>query len=142
MRNNSASNGSVLVVEDDFVNVFILKQILEGHFDTAYAKSGQEVMELIKQKTFNVVLMDINLTDDSPNGVEIMQSLRKIKKFEHTKVFAVTSYHQLEDKDKFLAEGFDSFFTKPVVKTEILSAINEAVAINYDMVNLLASSIS
>lgn len=128
MIENLTHNGSVLVVEDDFVNVFILKQILDSFFDTKYAKSGKEVQELIKNNTFHVILMDINLTDDSPDGVEIMKELRKDERFRNTKIFAVTSYHQLEEKEKFLSEGFDSFFTKPVIREEILEAIQSAIS--------------
>jgi len=128
MIENLTHNGSVLVVEDDFVNVFILKQILDNFFDTKYAKNAKEVQELIKHNTFHVVLMDINLTDDSPDGVEIMKELRKDARFNQTKIFAVTSYHQLEEREKFLSEGFDSFFTKPVIREEILEAIQTAIA--------------
>lgn len=127
MIENLTHNGSVLVVEDDFVNVFILKQILDSYFDTKYAKSGKEVQELIKNNNFHVILMDINLTDDSPDGMEIMKELRKDDRFKSTKIFAVTSYHQLEEREKFLSEGFDSFFTKPVIREEILEAIQTAI---------------
>jgi CheY-like chemotaxis protein len=128
MIENLTHNGSVLVVEDDFVNVFILKQILDNFFDTKYAKSAKEVQEIIKNNTFHVILMDINLTDDSPDGVEIMKELRKDARFKDTKIFAVTSYHQLEEREKFLSEGFDSFFTKPVIREEILEAIQSAIS--------------
>jgi CheY-like chemotaxis protein len=128
MIENLTHNGSVLIVEDDFVNVFILKQILDNYFDTKYAKSGKEVQELIKNNNFHVILMDINLTDDSPDGVEIMKELRKDPRFKNTKIFAVTSYHQLEEREKFLSEGFDSFFTKPVIREEILEAIQSAIS--------------
>ncbi len=128
MIENLTHNGSVLVVEDDFVNVFILKQILDNFFDTKYAKSAKEVQEIIKNNTFHVILMDINLTDDSPDGVEIMKELRKDARFKDTKIFAVTSYHQLEEREKFLSEGFDSFFTKPVIREEILEAIQTAIS--------------
>lgn len=106
-----------------------MKQILDNLFDTRYAKSGQEVMELVKTHEFNLVLMDINLTDDSPDGVEIMKTLRNIPHYKNTSIFAVTSYHQIDDRDKFLSEGFDDFFTKPVVKDEIVEAILRALKV-------------
>jgi len=117
----------ILVVEDDFVNVFIMKQILDNVFDTRYAKSGQEVMELIRAVDFNLILMDINLTEDSPNGVEIMKTLRSLPKYSKTGIFAVTGYHQVDEREKFLNEGFDNFFTKPVQKEELILAIEKAL---------------
>lgn len=117
----------ILVVEDDFVNVFIMKQILDNVFDTRYAKSGQEVMELIRAVDFNLILMDINLTEDSPNGVEIMKTLRSLPKYSKTGIFAVTGYHQVDEREKFLNEGFDNFFTKPVQRDELILAIEKAL---------------
>lgn len=117
----------ILVVEDDFVNVFIMKQILDNVFDTRYAKSGQEVMELIRAVDFNLILMDINLTEDSPNGVEIMKTLRSLPKYSKTGIFAVTGYHQVDEREKFLNEGFDNFFTKPVQREELILAIEKAL---------------
>ena len=117
----------ILVVEDDFVNVFIMKQILDNVFDTRYAKSGQEVMEQIRVNDFHLILMDINLTEDSPNGVEIMKTLRTLPRYRNTGIFAVTGYHQVNDRDKFLNEGFDNFFTKPVQKEELLEAITRVL---------------
>lgn len=124
-KNNEPTK--ILVVEDDFVNVFIMKQILDNVFDTRYAKSGQEVMEQIRANDFQLILMDINLTEDSPNGVEIMKTLRTLPRYRNVGIFAVTGYHQVHEKEKFLNEGFDNFFTKPVQKEEILEAIKKAL---------------
>jgi CheY-like chemotaxis protein len=117
----------ILVVEDDFVNVFIMKQMLDNQYDTRYAKSGQEVMELIKSHDFDLILMDIHLTDDSPSGVEIMKTLRGIPRYSKTGIFAITSYHQIHDKERFLSEGFDDFFTKPVSKEELIEAMEKSL---------------
>lgn len=124
-KNNEPTK--ILVVEDDFVNVFIMKQILDNVFDTRYAKNGQEVMEQIRANDFQLILMDINLTEDSPNGVEIMKTLRTLPRYRNVGIFAVTGYHQVHEKEKFLNEGFDNFFTKPVQKEEILEAIEKAL---------------
>lgn len=117
---------NVLVVEDDFVNIFIMKHFLDNQYNTSYAKSAQEVREVIRTQNFEVVLMDINLAEDSPNGLEIMKELKKDARFSKTKFFAITSYHQSEEREFFLAEGFDNFFTKPVLREDILEAINAA----------------
>lgn len=114
----------ILVVEDDFVNAFVMKKILDHLYDTRYAKSGREVFDLIKEHRFNLILMDIHLGDDSPDGVAILKELRKNEHYLQTKVFAVTSYHEAADKNRFLSEGFTDFFTKPLNKEEIVDAIN------------------
>ena len=103
-----------------------MKHFLDNQYNTKYAKSGQEVKELVRTQDFAVVLMDINLAEDSPNGVEIMKDLRKDSRFIKTKFFAITSYHQADERENFLAEGFDNFFTKPVLREDILEAINAA----------------
>ncbi|GAB4404382.1 MAG: hypothetical protein OHK0053_29890 [Microscillaceae bacterium] len=113
----------ILVVEDNFVNALILRKLLEKEFQVIVAQNGTEALAASQSHTFVVVLMDINLGNDSPDGIQVMRQMRLLPQCRNTKFFAVTSYALPEDRKRFLQAGFDDYFAKPIEKDEILPAI-------------------
>jgi CheY-like chemotaxis protein len=121
-----AKKTGVLLVEDDPVTSFFMKKILSRHYDVQHASNSSEALSLVQENTPNVILMDINLGEESLDGVGILKEIRKDKKFDPVKILAVTSYALDEDRERFLKEGFDAFIPKPVKQEPLLQEI-EAV---------------
>jgi CheY-like chemotaxis protein len=116
---------TILVVEDDSVNQFIMKKLLEKEYSCSYAVNDKEVFQATEHTVFDVILMDINLGNGSLDGEQIMKQLRTDSRFKDTQIFSVTSYALDSDREHFLAAGFDRYFMKPINKQAILSAIGE-----------------
>ena len=58
----NGSQGAILLVEDDLSIRRSLKAVLkELHFDVGEASSGEEALITLRQRTFDVVLMDLNM---------------------------------------------------------------------------------
>ena len=114
----------ILYVEDDEINAFILTKFLETDFDIAVAPDGEQCLSLLQQQHYDLILMDINLGKGKMDGVQTMKKLKELPEYQDTPVFAVTSYAMPEDQEKFLQEGFDAYFSKPVDKSHIVQAID------------------
>lgn len=100
---------SILVIEDDPSTQQFMKIMLRKKGHRATIVDGQDdVVPLIAQKTFDVILMDIQLTGKT--GVEITESIRAAENLgEKTRIpiIAVTAYAMKGDREKFLAAGID-----------------------------------
>lgn len=116
---------SVLMVEDDYINIFMMQKIFESLFDITYAKTSSEALNLLSGNTYDLVLMDINLGDDTISGVEILQKMKIDDRHNQTKVFAVTGYVMEGDREKYLDYGFDEHFPKPLAKETLMGAIEK-----------------
>ncbi len=123
MNNLNKRKANILIVEDNELDMLVLKVLLERHFNLYIVSNGQEAINAAKEFDFDVVLADINLGDPKMDGVKTMQEIRKIKKNEALKIFAVTAY--AENSGYYLAEGFNQVLTKPVIKEEIFAILNE-----------------
>ena len=67
---------SILVTEDDELSFLYINIILKTIFKhIVRAKTGQETLQLIKNKHFDILLLDVNLPDIS--GIEVARSIHK-----------------------------------------------------------------
>lgn len=120
---------NILVVEDDNINILVAEKLLEKHFNIHTAKSADEAIDSVTKTDFDVILMDINLGDDQLDGIDVMKKIRNEFKISSCKIYAVTSYALLDDRERFLKEGFDAYFSKPINKEHIIKTIHQDYAI-------------
>lgn len=113
----------ILYVEDDAINVLVLRKLVEKEFGIEIAGDGEECLKKIDQQSFDLILLDINLGMNKMDGVEILKRIRNNPKTAKIKVIAVTSFALPEDKQKFLHEGFDAYISKPIKGKEVLELI-------------------
>ncbi len=102
---------SVLIVEDNLMNQEVLKELLlDFNVSIFVAGNGLEAVDAVKQQSFSIVLMDIQMP--VMNGYE---SARKIRELGHEMpIIAITANALKGVKDKCLQAGMNDFMTKPV----------------------------
>ena len=105
----------ILVAEDNTVNQRIAVRILEklGWKVTA-VNNGQEVLDILNNQTFDVILMDDNMPLLS--GIEATQVIRREEKQtgQHVPIIAMTANAMAGDREKYLASGMDGYVSKPI----------------------------
>ena len=113
----------ILIVEDDKNITNTLTYYLQNEgFKIETAKNKNEGIEKIKEKTYNLILLDITLPDG--NGYEIYY---KIKKEKNTPVIFLTALDEEKDIVKGLDIGADDYITKPFRTRELLSRIKNVL---------------
>lgn len=116
--------GQILVAEDHPVNRQVLRQLLErdGHAVTE-AVDGAAALALAGETGFDAILMDIGMP-----GLDGLAATAAIRggpgPSRKTRIVAVTAHAFPEDRDRFLAAGFDGVIVKPVS----LQALRQALA--------------
>jgi two-component system, cell cycle response regulator DivK len=113
---------TVLVVEDNELNLKLLNDILEYHGYTVFTtRLGEPALELARQHSPNLILMDVQLPDISG-----MEAARRLKGDEQTRtipIIAVTAFAMSGDEAKILASGCNAYVSKPFNVVEFLKVV-------------------
>jgi CheY-like chemotaxis protein len=126
---------NILLVEDDAVNASVICAYLKNYVSVDHFFDGSEAVEQCKIKSYDAIIMDINLK--GIDGVEALNFIRKInEKYSSVPVVAITAYAMTGDKEKFLSFGFDYYLSKPFQRAELLnllSVIFKSAPVNMDV---------
>ena len=118
---------SILVVDDNQINRFVLKAHLEKLGLTAdYACDGIDAINKCKQNKYNLIFMDCVMPE--MDGIEATRILRdeQICPTDTTYIIALTANTSADDKAACKRAGMDLFVSKPVKNTAIEQAIVSA----------------
>ena len=119
----------VLAVEDDPGNKLVLANIfrLSGCIDAIFEENGDDILNIIRNSSVDLVLMDITLTNSTLHGepVDGLELTRQIKKiqcdppFLTPPVVLLTAHCMAGDADRFLnASNADAYIAKPLQDIE------------------------
>jgi two-component system, sensor histidine kinase and response regulator len=117
----------ILLAEDNPVNQELAVGILQscGHIVTV-ASNGREAVDLYRAKSFDVVLMDVQMPvlDGYASTAEIRGIEAQIGR--RTPIIAMTAHAMEGDRDKCLAAGMDAYVSKPIRTALLLDTISMA----------------
>ena len=104
----------VLVVDDDFRNIFAITALLErGDCEVISAESGQEAVAVLERATdVDLVLMDIMMP--VMDGYAAMRAIRKSSSDRPWVIVALTAKTGDGEREKCLAAGANAYISKPV----------------------------
>lgn len=102
---------SILLVEDDpFLSDIYLTKLKKSGFEAVGVSDGKECLKRIKEKNFDLVLLDIVLPH--LDGWEIMRKIRKDAKSKNLKIIILSNLGQKEDIEKGLKLGAVKYLIK------------------------------
>ncbi|HMB94399.1 MAG TPA: ATP-binding protein [Rhodothermales bacterium] len=105
----------VLVLEDSAAMRFLLKQVLGETSEVlhvATAEKAEEALRLARRYPFDAFILDINL-QRAQTGTDVLKELRTFPEYAKAPTIALTAYALSGDQERFLAEGFDAYISKP-----------------------------
>ncbi len=128
MSSKSFKLTDVLLVEDNDLNSKLTKLYLKNLYNVDHVANATSALHLINEKTYGIILMDINL-GEGLNGVDIVEQIRKIDRYENIPIIALTGYALNSDRDNFLKCGFTQYLAKPFAKNQLIDMLNSAISI-------------
>ncbi|MDD2356744.1 MAG: response regulator [Thiovulaceae bacterium] len=118
---------SALVAEDNVINQKLIKRTLEDlGLTVTLANNGLEAFQKRKSGKFDIVFMDIQMP--VLDGVEATQEILDYEEdfdVPHIPIIALTANALKGDRERFLSHGLDEYTTKPLVRSEIVSILNQ-----------------
>ena len=117
---------TILIVEDNDKNMKLARDILNAKgYKTLEAVTGEEGVKLAKEKTPDLVLMDIQLP--GINGIEAFRRIRADAKTARIPVVALTASVTPTDRSEISAAGFDAFIGKPISLKEFVETVKRLI---------------
>lgn len=120
---------TILAVDDDPVNLDVLVSILSTEpYDITTAGSGQEAMELLGTRQWDLLITDVMMPNMS--GYELTQKVREQFSMSELPVLLLTARSQPPDIYTGFASGANDYVTKPVDAVELKYRIRALTMLN------------
>jgi len=123
-----ASN-SILVVDDDKIQLQLMEELLTPIFGTTYTlDDATEIEAILDQGNFDIILSDIQMP--KMDGFEMINLVKNNTKYAHIPVVALSGKRDLTIED-FTHAGFTSAHQKPIQLQELLLLLTQILHPNY-----------
>ncbi|MEI7499999.1 MAG: response regulator [Bacteroidota bacterium] len=116
----------ILLVEDNEDNIFVTKEFCKNGYVVDAVTNGVDAIQRAREKTYDVILMDINL-GLGLDGLQTANEIKKIEKNQKTPIVAMTGFTLKEDRKHILSNGCDYYLGKPFTKNEICGLLESVV---------------
>ncbi len=103
----------ILVVEDNPMNMELAVDLLETYgYEVTPAEDGFEALERVKEKKFDLILLDMQLP--GMDGPEVLGKLKADPKTAAIPVVALTAHAMSGDEARFIEAGCAGYISKPI----------------------------
>ena len=131
MDNNKIDEKVVLVVDDIFENLLILKRMLEKEgYKPLTASSAKDALEMVRVKEPQLILLDVYMPE--MDGFELCEILKNDIKTKEIPIIFISGGMSKEDKIRGFKLGAVDFINKPFEAEEVSLRVNNHIQI-YEM---------
>ncbi|GAO13788.1 hypothetical protein UVI_02004890 [Ustilaginoidea virens] len=115
----------ILLAEDNTVNQRLAVKILEKyHHVVTVVGNGWEAVEAVKEKKFDVILMDVQMP--IMGGFEATGKIREYERgmgTHRTPIIALTAHAMMGDREKCIQAQMDEYLSKPLQQNHLIQTI-------------------
>ncbi len=121
-----AGAAHILLVDDDANTLEILRRWLakEG-YTTESVSNGQECLDALAHKSFDVVLLDVMMP--VLDGMAVCARMREHPQWRTIPVILLTAKDDMETRTRGMALGVSEYLTKPINKLELFARLRAQV---------------
>lgn len=123
------ANINILVVEDSptmrQLIVFALKRLKD--VAVTEASDGVDGLKKLSSQKFDLMIADINMP--IMDGLKLVSLVRQDAKYKSMPIIIVTTEGAEEDKKRGLTLGANSYLTKPVQTTQLITTVKDLLKI-------------
>jgi len=113
---------TVLIVEDNELNMKLFNDLLEAHgYATLKTSHGIEAMELARAHKPDLILMDIQLPEVS--GLEVTRWLKADEELKSIPVIAITAFAMKGDEERIREGGCEAYMSKPISVAKFIATV-------------------
>ena len=102
----------ILVVDDEPINLQVLRQILQGDYRLLFARDGEKALQLAADERPHLILLDVMMP--GLNGLETCRRLKSGTTTRAIPVIFVTALSEASDESAGFDAGAVDYITKPV----------------------------
>lgn len=113
----------ILVVDDETGLRNSLKELLSETYDVETAEDGEKALQLIQEKSFEIVLSDLKMP--KLDGLGLLAKIRELSPL--TSFILMTAQGSIEGAVAAIHAGADDYLSKPVEFAEVFHRINKII---------------
>lgn len=119
----AARKPAILIVEDNSVNVTVLRHMLERrNVEVDCATSAARALASAAARQYDLVLMDLQMPE--MDGLEATEHLRKMRGYATVPILALTATASDELRERCRLAGMQAFLAKPIDSTSLWTAVS------------------
>ncbi len=120
-----SKNPRILVVDDEAaMRESLTDWLMEDDYEVSQASSGEEAVSMVKEKDFDVVLLDLKMP--GMDGLETMKGLKEVSP--ETEIVMMTAYATVDTAVQAMKVGAFDYMVKPFDPDEIEIHIKKIIA--------------
>lgn len=109
----SLKGKTILIVDDDARNLFVLASSLEEYeANIIEADNGEDALQKLEKNNVDLILMDIMMP--VMDGYKAMRKIRERPHLKHIPIIALTAKFLKGDREKCIEAGANDYISKPV----------------------------
>ncbi|VAW33748.1 hypothetical protein MNBD_DELTA03-1689, partial [hydrothermal vent metagenome] len=118
------SGACVLLVEDSVFNQQVASEVMkQAGVEVDIANNGREALEMVREKPFDLVLMDIQMP--VMDGLSAARAIRNLGgDFRELPIVAMSANAMASDRQKSLAAGMNDHINKPFDPDELYACLS------------------
>jgi len=117
----------ILVVDDDIINIQLLKNLLDSQYSVITATNGIEAIDSVVEQHPDLIILDIMMP--GMDGVEVFQQLKKNPQVSDIPVIFLTSKNTEKDEVDALQIGAVDYIVKPFSPNVVLQRVAKQIEI-------------
>jgi two-component system cell cycle response regulator DivK len=121
---NSAMAKTILIVEDNELNMKLFHDLLEAHgYKTLQTRNGIDAIALARKHRPDLIVMDIQLPEVS--GLDVTKWLKEDDTLRNIPIVAVTAFAMKGDEERIREGGCEAYISKPISVALFIETINQ-----------------
>lgn len=122
------SRESVLIVDDNTVNIDILVNTLKDEYSLSVAKDGIKAIEIARTKIPDIILLDVMMPE--VDGFEVCRILKNEQTTKDIPIIFITAMNDSKNISKAFELGAIDYITKPFQTREVTARISTHLSLN------------
>ncbi|RXQ94540.1 hybrid sensor histidine kinase/response regulator [Ancylomarina salipaludis] len=119
---NPNSKIKLLIVEDNYEMLLLLKDTFSPYYNVFTAENGKEALSVLKETTPNLIISDIMMP--IMDGISLCKELKNTKTTQHIPIILLTARNTTQSKLEGLKYGAIEYINKPFNVKELIFKVN------------------
>lgn len=113
---------SILVVDDDMMNLMLTKKILGIRYEVSCVSSGQQALSYLRDTVPDMILLDLHMPEMS--GLEVLEEIHKINTVADVPVIFLTADSDRKTEIEIFKAGAMDYIQKPFIAEVVVRRIS------------------
>jgi len=122
---SNVAKPSLLIIEDNMDVAYYLRQCLESKYELTHAKNGASGIAIAFEQIPDAIISDVMMPEK--DGFEVCEAIKSNVLTDHVPIILLTAKATIQDRLTGLSYGADAYLSKPFVKAELLTRLEQLV---------------